>query len=244
MNIGIIGTGHMGRTLGLQWARAGHRVLFGSRDLAKARAVAASATTAATAAAGAGGSAGAGSVLGSAKDSAQGSAQVGDFDEAAAFGDVVLYTVRGVFPSTLLRTPRALAGKIVIDCNNRDLGDDRRPGEFSFDAPPPAVSLTQQLAADAPDARIVKAFSTIPHPVIELDRDTLAPRRVTVLLCADDADAKAIVKGLVEELGFVGLDSGGLERSPLVDGVADFLRLQIGPMGLGLFATMSVAVLK
>lgn len=218
MNIGIIGTGNMGRTLGLRWAGAGHDVLFGSRDPAKAAAVAAS--------------------------SPGSRARAGDFDAAAAFGDVVLYTVRDVFPTSLLRTPQALAGKIVMDCNNRDLGDDRRPGEFRFDTPPPAISLTQRLAADVPSARIVKAFSTIPHPVIELDRETLAPHRVSVMLCADDGEAKAVVKGLVEELGFIGVDSGPLENAPLVDGVADFLRLQIGPMGLGLFATMSVSVLK
>lgn len=37
MKIGIIGTGHMGRALGLRWAREGHQVLFGSRDLSKAK---------------------------------------------------------------------------------------------------------------------------------------------------------------------------------------------------------------
>ncbi|WP_437972411.1 NAD(P)-binding domain-containing protein [Sorangium sp. So ce260] len=47
-------------------------------------------------------------------------ARAGDFDDAAAFGDVILYAVRGVFPSALLRAPQALAGKVVIDCNNRD----------------------------------------------------------------------------------------------------------------------------
>jgi 8-hydroxy-5-deazaflavin:NADPH oxidoreductase len=63
MNIGIVGTGQMGRALGLRWAGAGHRVLFGSRDLNKAKAVAAS---------------------------APGRAEAGDFDAAAAFGEVVL----------------------------------------------------------------------------------------------------------------------------------------------------------
>ncbi len=85
MKIGIIGTGNMGR--GLRWAREGHHVLFGSRDLSKAKAVAVS---------------------------GPGSAQAGDFDAAAAFGEVVLYTVRDVLPSSLLREPQALAGKVVI----------------------------------------------------------------------------------------------------------------------------------
>src|SRR5262245_62295714 len=97
MKIGISGTGNMGRALGLRWAAVVHHVLFGSRDRSKAESIAAI-------------------------DS--GRAQAGDFDAAAAFGEVVLYTVRGVLPSALLRNPRALAGKIVIDCKNRDCGDD------------------------------------------------------------------------------------------------------------------------
>jgi predicted dinucleotide-binding enzyme len=56
MRIGIIGTGNMGRALGLRWARGGHDVLFGSRDLSKAETAAASAPN---------------------------SAQAGDFDAAA-----------------------------------------------------------------------------------------------------------------------------------------------------------------
>src|SRR5215470_3703749 len=91
MKIGIIGTGNMGRSLGLAWARAGHEVLFGSRVLARAKAVAAHGSP---------------------------STRSGDFDSAAAFGEVVLYTIRDVFPSSLLREPSLLSGKIVIDCNN------------------------------------------------------------------------------------------------------------------------------
>jgi predicted dinucleotide-binding enzyme len=218
MNIGIIGTGHMGRTLGLGWARAGHRVLFGSRDLEKAKSVAAG-------------------VIG---------AEAGDFDAAAAFGDVVLYTVRGIFPSQLLRAPQALAGKVVIDCNNSDipgynaLSDPRAAFRFA----PPVPSLAERLAADVPDARVVKAFNTIPDVIFDLDRERLAAHRVSVFLCADDEEAKAVVKTLVEALGFVAVDSGELERAQLVESVADFLRFQIIGMGLGPFATLSLNVLE
>jgi 8-hydroxy-5-deazaflavin:NADPH oxidoreductase len=216
MKIGIIGTGNMGSALGLRWARAGHQVLFGSRDLSKARAVAAAGS---------------------------GSAQAGDFEDAAAFGEVVLYTVRDVLPSKLLRDPQVLFGKIVIDCNNSDIlgldipDPDHRPG-FHFITPIP--SLAERLAADAQGARVVKAFNTIPATVIELDREKLLPYRVSVFLCSDDPGAKSIVKGLAEELGFVPIDSGELERAPLVEVVADFIRFQIAGMGLGPFATISV----
>jgi 8-hydroxy-5-deazaflavin:NADPH oxidoreductase len=218
MKIGIIGTGNMGRALGSHWARGGHAVLFGSRDLSKAKAVAASAPRA---------------------------AEAGDCDSAAGFGDVVLYTVRDVLPSVLLRQPRALAGKIVIDCNNSailglDIPDpDQRPGVHFT---PSVPSLAERLAADAPGARVVKAFNTVPARVIELDRETLAPLRVSVFLCSDDPQAKAIVKGLAEELGFVGVDSGELERAQLVEAVGDFIRFQILAMGQGTPATISVDV--
>src|SRR5437667_1153516 len=110
MRIGIVGTGNMGRALGLGWARAGHEVLFGSRDVKKAKAVAADSFV---------------------------SAQTGDFDAAAVFGDVILYTIRDYFPSSALKEPQALAGKIVIDCNNSailglDLPDPRQSPRYSL----------------------------------------------------------------------------------------------------------------
>jgi predicted dinucleotide-binding enzyme len=212
MKIGIIGTGNMGRTLGLRWAEAGHQVLFGSRDQGKASAVA-------------GGHPG---------------AAAGHFQEAAAFGEVILYTVRGVLPSQLLPDPGVLAGKTVIDCNNRDLGDDQRPAEWRFQAPLAGPSFTERLAADAPRARLVKAFGTIPHRVLEMGREALAPHQISVLLCANDPAARDTVKALVEDLGLVAVDSGGLERCALVDAVADFIRFQIGVMGMGVFTTISI----
>jgi predicted dinucleotide-binding enzyme len=208
----------MGRALGLGWARRGHDVLFGSRDLTKAKAIAA-------------------------KGSA--STLVGDFDAAAAFGEVVLYTVRDHFPSSVLKEPQVLSGKIVIDCNNSailglDVPDPDNRSGIHFTTPNP--SHAELLAADAPRARVVKAFNTMASQLIELDRDELVRRRVSVFLCSDDAQAKSIVKELAEELGFVGVDCGELERAQLVEGVGDFIRFQIIGMGLGPFATISVDV--
>jgi predicted dinucleotide-binding enzyme len=214
MRIGIVGTGNMGQALGLQWAERGHEVLFGSRDPDKARAVAARAA---------------------------GSVRAGDFDAAAAFGEVVLYTVRDVLPSRLLRRPEALATTIVIDCNNRDIGDGDDPAAWSGGSAP-GDSPTERLARDLPGARVVKAFNTVPHKVIELPRALLAEQRISVFLCADDAAAKAVVKRLAEDVGFVAVDSGALARAALVDAVADFVRFQIIAMGLGRFATMSLKV--
>jgi len=208
MKIGIIGTGDMGRTLGVRWAQLGHTVRFGSRDLAKA---------------------------GAAARAAGPTAQAGDTDAAAGFGEVVLYTVRGVMPSRLLRAPAQLAGKIVIDCNNSDY--DAARGEF---APAPVPAFAEQLALDVPGARVVQAFNTVPHRILELARDQLAPRRISVFLCGDDAAAKTTVADLAGELGFVAVDSGGLRRARIVDGVVDFIRFQIAGMGRGPWTTISL----
>jgi 8-hydroxy-5-deazaflavin:NADPH oxidoreductase len=220
MKIGVIGTGNMGRALGLGWARMGHEVLFGSRDPNKAKAIAASGTD---------------------------STQIGDFDAAATFGEVILYTIRDRFPSSVLKKPQALSGKIVIDCNNSailglDVPDPgKRPG-IHFSTPVP--SHAERLAADVSGAHVVKAFNTMASQIIELDQDELSQRRVSVFLCSDDARAKSVVKGLAEELGFVGVDCGELERAQLVESVGDFIRFQIIGMGLGSLATISLNLVR
>src|SRR5207248_1152599 len=143
MRIGIVGTGNMGRALGLRWARAGHEVLFGSRDVKKATAAAADASA---------------------------STQAGDFDAAAGFGVVVLYRVCDYFTSHLLMAPHALSRNILIDCNNiailglaiPDL--QSRPGIHFTSALP---SHSERLTADTPGARVVKAFNTMASQVIE-----------------------------------------------------------------------------
>jgi predicted dinucleotide-binding enzyme len=226
MNIGIVGTGAMGRALGLRWLQTGHAVLFGSRDPAKARRVAAE---------------------GRAASGDASRATAGDADAAAAFGDVVLYTARSVLPSRLLHDPRSLAGKIVLDCNNSAIyGLDGPPdphGRPGLQFPSPVPSRAERRAADVPDAHVVKAFNTIPAQVIALPRERLVAHGVSVFLCGDDAAAKARARPLVEELGFAAVDGGELARAQLVEGLADLLRVQMIAMGLGPYATLSLHVL-
>jgi predicted dinucleotide-binding enzyme len=211
MKIGVIGTGNMGSTLGTRWARAGHDVLFGSRDPRKAGEVARAAAP---------------------------SAAAGDTDAAAAFGEAILYTVRGVPPSRLLRDRAALDGKVVIDCNNTDF----EPARGGF-LPAPMPSFAEQLAADAPAALVVQAFNTIPHRVLALPTERLARHRVSLFLCSDHGGAKSTVASLAETLGLVPIDCGALRHARLVDGVVDFIRFQIATLGRGPFTTISLETL-
>jgi hypothetical protein len=52
------------------------------------------------------------------------------------------------------------------------------------------------------------------------------------------------VTALAEELGLVAVDCGPLEYCRTVDGATDFLCFQIARMGLGVFATLSLNVLR
>lgn len=217
MKIGIIGTGNMGRALGSGWVRAGHEVLFGSRDRAKAQAVAGR------------------------------SAESGSFDDAAAFGDVVLYTVRDVLPSGLLRVLQALAGKIVIDCTNSAILGLEAPdpqGRLGIHFNRVAPSRAERLAADVPGGRVVKAFNAIPADVVELGVERLRPSAAPIFVCAADKDAESVVNGLAGDLGFLGMGCGPLENAGIVEAAADLLRWQIVAGGLGMCATLSIRVLQ
>jgi predicted dinucleotide-binding enzyme len=197
MRIGIVGVGPVGRTLGTVWARGGHAVAFGSRDPARA----------AEAAAG----------LAGARATTQ--------DEAAAFGEVVLWTPRGVPPAD----PDGLAGKIVLDPNNRGPGAD---GNYA--TPRPAgPSLAEQLQAAAPRARVVKAFNTVVMRLLREDPERLQASGAQVFLAGDDAAAKAVAAGLAAEIGLGAVDLGGLEAAWMAEALADTFRQAMATSSAG-----------
>jgi predicted dinucleotide-binding enzyme len=195
MKIGIIGSGNMGRSFGIVWAELGHQVFFGGRDLEQARRAAA--------------------LTG-------GKAQYGTNDEAASFGDILVYSLRGVAPSEALQRIDSLDNKIVIDLNNSDI-----PPDFAYQ--PITISHAENLQEQIPRARVVKAYNTIPQEIIELFPDRIRPFKVAAFIAADDQKARNTVLELSRELGLDPVDCGPLRRARLLEGLADFIRfLMIG----------------
>ena len=197
MRIGIVGVGPVGQTLGTIWARAGHEVAFGSRDPARA----------------------AEAVMGLA------GAHAATQEEAAAFGEIVLWTPRGVMPAD----PKTLAGKIVLDPNNREPD----PGCDYASPRPHGPSFAEQLQAAAPQARVVKAFNTIVMRLLRDDPERLTASGTQVLLASDDAEAKAVVAGLAADAGLGAVDLGGLDAAWLAETMADAFRqaMRTSPAG-------------
>jgi predicted dinucleotide-binding enzyme len=190
MKIGIVGSGNMGRSLGIVWTELGHEVFFGGRDLEKARQAAAL---------------------------THGKARFGTNDEAALFGEILVYSLRGIPPSDALQKPDSLDNKIVIDLNNSEIPPD-------FEYRPITISHAETLQQQIPRARVVKAYNTFPQEIIELFPDKIRQFNIATFVAADDPDARNAVLELSRELGLDPIDCGPLKRARLVEGLADFIR--------------------
>jgi NADPH-dependent F420 reductase len=209
MKIGILGSGNMGRSLGILWAEQKHEVFFGARTAEKGKAVA---------------------------ESVGNNIQGGTNDEAAAFGNVLLYTIRSVNPSDVLTSVDVLDGKILIDCNNYEI-----PENFAY--LPIEYSLAEQLASEVPQAHVVKAFNTMAQEVFELSPQPLKEYNVSVFVAGDNEDARNIVMNLAADIGFAPVDCGELRFARLLEGLGDFIRYLIIGQKLGAYTTISVETL-
>jgi predicted dinucleotide-binding enzyme len=95
----------------------------------------------------------------------------------------------------------------------------------------PGVHFTRRFPR-SPSTRkarvVINVFNTIPSKIIELDKEKPVPYRIYVFLCSDDQQAKSIVSGLAEELGFVSVNRAGSSSGANESrDVADFIRFQI-----------------
>ena len=111
--------------------------------------------------------------------------------EAGAFADVVVLSVPSRALDDTLAEAGSLDGKIVIDTTNA-FGD--------------AVEGTQasRNAAKLPGARYTKSFNTL-TAAFQAETAGRDPR-VVQWLCGDDAEAKRVVAGLIEDAGFLPAD--------------------------------------
>jgi predicted dinucleotide-binding enzyme len=126
-----------------------------------------------------------------------------DVADTIAHGDVVFLAVPYKAVGEI-----AAAGdwqdKVVVDLTNfyaqRD-GDALDPGERSS---------SEIVAEQLPGARVVKAFNTIWYRRLEDEARPGFDDRLAVFQAGDDLEAKTLVAGLIEEIGFAAVDSGSL----------------------------------
>jgi 8-hydroxy-5-deazaflavin:NADPH oxidoreductase len=132
-------------------------------------------------------------------------ATAGTAARAAEFGDVVVVTIP---LKNYRKVPAAeLANKIVIDTNNYYPKRDGQIPELDSGA----VTTSELLAAHLPESRVVKAFNNIYYADLAAQGQPAGtPGRRALPIAGDDAEAKKVVAGLIEEFGFDVIDTGGL----------------------------------
>jgi hypothetical protein len=168
-SIAIIGgTGKEGRGLAARWARAGHRVLVGSRDPDRARQAAADLAE----------------LVGAGVEGG------GNADVAAGAEIVVLATPFEGVLDTVGGFEGALAGKLVVSAVVPMRFVDGRPLIDEV----PEGSAAQAVAARLPRSRVAAAFHTVSAKSLLDIADDQADREVVLGLCAD-IGARGVVAG-------------------------------------------------
>jgi predicted dinucleotide-binding enzyme len=135
-------------------------------------------------------------------------ASVGSPAEAADFGEIVILSVPwGVIPEALAQAGD-LSGKVVIDTTN----------QFGS-GPMPAAGQTAAAfnAQRMPGARYVKSFNTLTSGFQAEAAERDGDERVVQWICGDDEQAKRLVAGLIEDMGYVPVDLGGTETCAVME---------------------------
>ncbi|HWJ82885.1 MAG TPA: NAD(P)-binding domain-containing protein [Nocardioides sp.] len=182
MDIAVLGTGMVGRTVAGRLDELGHAVTVGTRDPEATR----SRTEADPG----------GSYPEWAADHPD--VALATFAHAAAAAELVVNATSGGASLDVLGQAGAenLAGKVLLDISN--------PLDFSQGFPPTLTvkdtdSLAERIQRAFPDTRVVKSLNTLTADLM-VHPETL-PEPTSVFVSGDDPDAKATVAGLLAELG-------------------------------------------
>jgi 8-hydroxy-5-deazaflavin:NADPH oxidoreductase len=183
MNIGIIGAGNIGGNLTRRFQRLGHKVFVANSRGPESLADLAAET---------------------------GATPV-TVHEAAQRGEVVIVTIPEKNISDLPRDLFAGVSDDVVVVDTGHYYPQQRDGRIAGieDGMIESRWVSQQLGRP-----VVKAFNNIyAEHLLKLGRPAGSPGRIALPVAGDDDLAKSVVLKLVDELGFDGVDAGGLDDS-------------------------------
>lgn len=189
------GTGKEGKGLVYRWAKAGYRVLIGSRSPEKAQAAASELTA----------------LLGG-KAAIEGVANL----TAALCADIVALAVPyGAHRETLESVKNALNGKILIDVTVPLV-----PPNITMVQMPPAGSAAQEAREILGEGvQVTSAFQNISYEHLLKD----GPIECDVLVTGTSKEARSETLKLVSAAGLTGWDAGPIENSVVVEGMTSVL---------------------
>lgn len=140
-------------------------------------------------------------------------AQVAPIDGAAEGSDVVVLATPWAAALDAAKRLGSLEGKVVIDCTNAiGKGFTLQFGH--------TTSSAEELAKALPGAKVVRAFHQQGAEVLECP--TFEGLAATNFVAADDADARALVRRLSDEVGLDSVEAGPLSSARLLEPVTLF----------------------
>jgi 8-hydroxy-5-deazaflavin:NADPH oxidoreductase len=184
--VGVLGSGEVGRRLAEGFRSRGHDVMIGSRDPAKPE-------------------------LREWLSGAGAGIQAGTFAQTASHGEILVLAVLGNAAEDAIAEAGAgnFAGKVVIDAMNPLDFSGGFPPKLSICG---EDSLGERVQRALPDAKVVKAFNTIGNPYF-VD-PSFGEGRPTMLIAGDDEAAKRTVTDVLTDFGWADtIDLGGIEGS-------------------------------
>lgn len=153
-------------------------------------------------------------------------AVTGSTADAVAYGDVVLFAFPYESLNDVISKGGSFKNKIVIDLIN-PLTPDIKGLLMGF-----TTSASEEIQKLIPDARVVKAFNTISAPVIKSGNIKFNGVAPDVYYCGNNEESKAVVKKLIQDIGFEAVDAGILTNARYLEPIAEFV-IQLAILGLG-----------
>lgn len=187
--IGVLGSGIVGKTLAKGFAQQGYTVQIGSRDPQK---------------------------LAEWKETEAPEVHLGDFNETAAFGDLVVLAVKGNVALQALEYIDAaqVQGKTVIDTTNPISDTAPENGVLNFFTDQNS-SLMEKLQQAYPEVNFVKAFSCVGSP--HMIKPDFGDQQPSMFICGNETSAKAQVSELLNKLGWEVEDMGKVESARAIE---------------------------
>jgi len=173
MKIAVLGTGTVGTTISGRLAQFGHEVAIGTRDPQVTLRKEEFAGWAATH-----------------------EVSVARFAEATVGAELVVNATSGEATLSVLAMAGDLAGKVLLDISN---GLDFSGGFPPLITFPQDDSMAEQIQRAYPDTKVVKSLNTLTASLMVHPQQLPDPG--SVFVSGDDADAKALVTGLLHDFG-------------------------------------------
>ena len=188
MKIGIIGSGQVGQVLAKAFKSEGHEVTLGTRNSGKPE---------------------------TAKFNEETGIAIADFANTAIFGDVLVLAVKGnaAAEAISLAGVENIAEKIVIDATNPIAEVPPTNGVLHFFTTF-EDSLMEQLQRLAPQAKFVKAFSSVGSACMYKPKLNGTP---TMFICGNDTAAKQTVTAILASFGWETEDMGKVEAARAIE---------------------------